>query len=373
MISDASSNFNHHSASKPEMKSSTRNKKSRGFWLLFGLTCLLVLSIIVSLMMGAVSISPIQVLSILSNRLGLSFLPDNYNDTQQIVLETIRAPRVVLGTFIGASLAISGATMQGFFRNPLADPALIGISSGAALAAVIIIVLGSTYFSGFMLKFGFYALPIAAFLGGLATTSIIYFFSKGNGKTIVSTMLLVGIAINAIAGSATGLLTYIADDAQLRTLTFWSMGSVANGEWDNVLIILPLLLIPICLLPLYANALNAILLGESEAMHLGFNLERIKRQIIVLVAFSVGVSVSMTGIIGFVGLVVPHILRLFFGPDHRWLLPASALLGASLLLWADLFARTVVTPAELPIGIITSMIGGPFFLWILYRSKGKIG
>jgi len=373
MTGDISSAFNNHSVSKPEMRSPALKKRSKRFWLLVGLSCLLALSIVFSLMVGAVSISPLQVVSILANRLGLGFLSENYNETQQVVLETIRAPRVFLGAFIGASLAVSGATMQGFFRNPLADPALIGISSGAALAAVSVIVLGGTYFSGFMLKFGFYALPVAAFIGGLITTSIVYYFSKGSGKTMVATMLLVGIAINAIAGAATGLITFIADDAQLRTLTFWSMGSVANGEWEDVLIIAPLLLIPLVLLPFYANALNAILLGESEAMHLGFNLERIKKQIIILVAFSVGVSVSMTGIIGFVGLVVPHILRLFFGPDHRSLLPASALLGASLLLWADLFARTVVIPAELPIGIVTSMLGGPFFLWILYKSKGKVG
>ena len=373
MISNTSSSFNSGSVSKPIKNSSVLSKHSKGFWLLFGLATLLVISIVASLMTGAVSISPLQVISILSNRLGLGFLSENYNETQQLVLEAIRAPRVVLGVFIGASLAISGATMQGFFRNPLADPALIGISSGAALAAIGMIVLGGIYFSGFMLKFGFYALPIAAFLGGLITTFIVYYLSKGSGKTMVATMLLVGIAINAIAIGATGFLSYIADDDQLRTLTYWTLGSVAKGEWENNLIIVPLLLIPLLLLPFYANALNAILLGESEAMHLGFNLERIKRQIIVLVAFSVGVSVSMTGIIGFVGLIVPHILRLFFGPDHRYLLPASALLGASLLLWADLIARTIVVPAELPIGIITSILGGPFFLWILYRSKGKMG
>lgn len=372
MSSNAGTAFNDSSISERELTKPTLSESNRGFWLLLGLSTLLVITIIVSLMTGAVSISPFQVVSILANRIGLDFLGSHYTDTQQVVLESIRAPRVVLGVFIGASLAISGATMQGFFRNPLADPALIGISSGAALAAVTVIVLGSTYFAGFMDSFGFYALPIAAFLGGLLTTSIVYYFSKGNGRTIVATMLLVGVAINAIAGATTGLLTYMADDAQLRTLTFWSMGSLASGEWEHIVIIVPFLLIPLILLPLYANALNAILLGESEAMHLGFNLERIKIQIIILVAFSIGVSVSMTGIIGFVGLVVPHILRLLFGPDHRWLLPASALLGASLLLWADLLARTIVIPAELPIGIITAMLGGPFFLWILYKSKGQM-
>jgi iron complex transport system permease protein len=352
-------------------------KRSKGFWLLFGLSLFLLLSIVVSLAVGAVAISPQQVLAIFASWLGVDSLPWGlsnaweYNATQQTVLESIRAPRVLLGVFVGAGLAISGATMQGFFRNPLADPALIGISSGAALAAVSVIVLGASYFSGFMDKFGLYALPLAAFSGGLVTTFIVYFFSKGNGKTVVATMLLVGIAINAIAGAATGLLTYMADDAQLRTLTFWSMGSLAGGGWENLKIVIPLMLIPIVLLPLYANALNAILLGESEAMHLGFNLEKIKREIIILVAFCVGVSVSIAGIIGFVGLVVPHILRLLFGPDHRWLLPASALLGASLLLWADLLARTVVVPAELPIGIITAILGGPFFLWILYKPKGQ--
>lgn len=350
----------------------TIKRSKNGFWLLLGLSALLFVTAIISLMTGAVSITPLQVLAIAADRLGIELWWD-YSVTQQTVLESIRVPRVILSIIVGAGLAISGAAMQGFFRNPLADPALIGISSGAALAAVTIIVLGASYFSGFMDQFGLYALPFAAFMGGLLATSIVYSFSKGSGKTNVATMLLVGIAINAIAGAGTGLLIYVADDAQLRILTFWSMGSLAGGSWENLAVVVPMMMIPIVLLPLYAGALNAILLGESEAMHLGFNLEVIKRNIIILVAFCVGVAVSVSGIIGFVGLVVPHMLRLLFGPDHRWLLPASALLGASLLLWADLLARTIVIPAELPIGIITAMIGGPFFLWILYKSKGRMG
>lgn len=337
-------------------------------WALALLTLLLAVLFILSLGIGAVAIPPSEVLGILLHQSGLWTLTEP-NAGHIAVLLDIRAPRVVLGVLVGAGLAITGATIQGLFRNPLADPGLIGVSSGAALAAVTVIVLGATVLQGISQILGHYTLPIAAFIGSLLVTLLVYRLSSVQGRTDIATLLLAGIAINAIMGAATGLLTYAANDAQLRTLTFWSMGSLGNANWAQVLSAMPLMLIPIFSLPFFAHALNAILLGEAEAGHLGFDLERTQRILVVLVALIVGTAVALTGVIDFVGLVVPHLLRLAMGPDHRFLLPGSALLGASLLLGADLLARTLVAPAELPLGIITAVIGGPFFLWLLNRYR----
>ncbi|TXH72175.1 MAG: iron ABC transporter permease [Thiothrix sp.] len=342
------------------------NKRSHG--LLLSLFILLLSIMVLALGIGAVEIPTSQVLLIVAQQLGWPVT--NPLDAGQItVLIEIRAPRVALGILVGAGLAITGATIQGLFRNPLADPGLMGVSSGAALAAVSIIVLGATLFQGLSTTLGHYTLPLAAFIGSLLVTGLVYRLANVDGRTDIATMLLAGIAINALLGAATGLLTYAANDTQLRTLTFWLMGSLGSATWAQVLTALPLILLPVLILPWFAPALNAVLLGEAEAGHLGFNLERLKQVLIVLVALIVGTAVALTGVIGFVGLVVPHLLRLAFGPDHRLLLPASALLGASLLLLADLIARTVVTPAELPIGIITALLGGPFFLWLLNRYR----
>lgn len=345
------------------------NKRSQS--LLLGLLALLLLVItVLALGIGAVEIPASQVLKILAQACGLA-MTHPPEAGQITVLMEIRAPRVALGILIGAGLAITGATVQGLFRNPLADPGLIGVSSGAALAAVSVIVLGATVFQGLSPVLGAYTLPLAAFIGSLLVTGLVYRLANLEGRTDIATMLLAGIAINALLGAATGLLTYAANDAQLRTLTFWLMGSLGSATWTQVLTALPLILLPVLVLPWFASALNAVLLGEAEAGHLGFNLERIKQILIVLVALTVGTAVALTGVIGFVGLVVPHLLRLAFGSDHRLLLPASALLGASLLLLADLIARTIVTPAELPIGIITALLGGPFFLWLLHHYRHR--
>lgn len=334
------------------------------------LIVLLLCVIVVSLGTGAVNIDASQVVYVLIDALGID-TGNEVSSLQHTVIETIRAPRVLLAILVGAGLAISGAAMQGLFRNPLADPALIGVSSGAALAAVTVIVLGGTVLSGYASILGNYALPLAAFAGGFASTLLVYHFSNFNGRTVVSTMLLAGIAINVLTGAVTGLLTYIANDEQLRTLTFWSMGSLGGATWEELSVAAPLIVAGIILIPLQSRALNAILLGESEAIHLGFHLEWVKKSLITLVALCVGTAVSISGIIGFIGLITPHLIRLSLGPDHRFLLPLSALLGASLLLLSDMLARTVVAPAELPIGIITSVIGGPFFLWLLARQRSR--
>ena len=286
----------------------------------------------------------------------------------RIIIYDIRFPRMVLGALIGASLAVCGATMQGLFRNPLADPGIVGVSAGAGLGAVSMIVLGSTVLAPVTALFGIYALPIAAFFGGLITTLLLYRVATRHGRTSVATMLLAGIALAALAGA----LVYIADDQQLRDLTFWGLGSVAGATWTKVLTAGPIILVVLITSPLLASGLNAMTLGEATARHMGLAVQRFKTTAIVVVAAATGAAVAVSGGIGFVGIVVPHLLRLLIGPDHRYLLPASALLGASLLLSADAVARTIVAPAELPIGIITAVVGAPFFLWILLRRRGVL-
>jgi iron complex transport system permease protein len=291
---------------------------------------------------------------------------------ERIVISDIRMPRTLLGIMIGASLAVSGAIMQGLFRNPLADPGIVGVSAGAGLGAVTTIVLGGTVLAPIVAIFGIYQIPFAAFLGGLASTFILYRVSTRNGRTSVATMLLTGIALGAMAGAFTGLLVFWADDQQLRDLTFWGLGSVAGATWIKVAAVAPIILPVIFLAPIMARGLNAMTLGEATAQHLGINVQVFKRVAIVAVAAATGASVAVSGGIGFVGIVVPHLLRLFIGPDHKYLLPACALLGAIMLLLADAIARQIVAPAELPIGIVTATIGAPFFLWILLRKRGLL-
>ncbi|MCR4267971.1 iron ABC transporter permease [Nitratireductor sp. ZSWI3] len=290
-----------------------------------------------------------------------------------IILYDIRLPRILLGSLIGASLAVSGAVMQGLFRNPLADPGIVGVASGAGLGAIAVIVLGGTAGLGPLIGLlGIYALPFAAFFGGLATTLILYRVATRRGQTSIATMLLAGIALGAMAGAFSGVLVYLADDQQLRDLTFWGLGSLAGATWSKIWAAGPIIVAALCAAPLLARGLDAMVLGEATANHLGIRVQRIKNAAIVAVAAATGASVAVAGGIGFVGIVVPHLLRLTIGPEHRYLLPASALLGASLLLVADAVSRMVVAPAELPIGIVTAAIGAPFFLWILLRRRGLL-
>ncbi|MEM7564986.1 MAG: iron ABC transporter permease, partial [Pseudomonadota bacterium] len=318
------------------------------------------------------SIHPGTVLAILADQIGIH-LPWKFTQVEETVLISIRAPRTLLGILVGSGLAVSGAAMQGMFRNPLADPALVGVSSGAGLAAVAAIVLGTPVIAGLSVDLVSLALPISAFIGGFLATFLVYSLALDSGRTDISTMLLAGIAVNAIAQAGIGLFSFLADDQQLRTLTFWLLGSLGGGTWHKLMIVAPFVIFPILILPMCARVLNAILLGEAEAGHLGFNLERVKLVLIICVAMCVGATVSMTGIIGFVGLVVPHLLRIVHGPDHRFLIPACAFLGAILLLAADLLARIVVAPAELPIGVITALVGGPFFIWLLLKRRTRPG
>lgn len=290
-----------------------------------------------------------------------------------VILWNIRMPRTMLGALIGASLAVSGTVMQGLFRNPLADPGIVGVSAGGALGATGAIVLGASLPLWLTAIAGPYLVPFAAFLGAWASVLTLYAVSTYRGRTSVITMLLGGIALAALIGAAMGVLVYIADDAQLRDFTFWSLGSLAGATWPKVLGAGPLIIAATGAAFLLGRALNALALGEAAAHHLGIPVQRMKSIAILCVAAATGSAVAVSGIIGFVGIVVPHLLRLSTGPDHGPLLINAALLGASLLVWADVIARMIVTPAELPIGIVTALIGAPVFLWILMRQRGALG
>ena len=336
--------------------------------LFIALGLLLVLALWLSLALGPVSLPLGDTLRAALRLLGLPFAADASVQQAELILSQIRMPRTLLGLAVGMVLALCGVAMQGLFRNPLADPGLVGVSSGAALGAAVAIV-GGAAFGGLPEAFAPYLLSACAFVGGLLVTALVYRLGRRDGQTNVATMLLAGIALTALAGAAIGLFTYLADDATLRTLTFWNLGSLNGASYARLW---PLLLATLAValwLPRRARALNALLLGESEARHLGFDVERLKRELVFCTALGVGAAVAAAGLIGFIGLVVPHLMRLLVGPDHRLLLPASALAGASLLLLADLVARLALAPAELPIGIVTALIGAPFFLYLLVRGR----
>ncbi|MET4696500.1 FecCD family ABC transporter permease [Endozoicomonas lisbonensis] len=345
-----------------------QSRKSTG--LLVGLGIILPLTMIFSVGTGPVSIPAGDIISLLLERLG--FIHSDLPEHTRLIVESIRLPRTLLGVLVGSSLAIGGAAMQGLFRNPLADPSIIGVASGAALGAAIAIVLGGVLLSDFPALIQNYSVSLLAFIGSCLTTLVVYKMGTTSNGTSVATMLLAGVAITALAGAGLGVLTYISDDATLRNLTFWQMGSIAGATWNSVMICLSLLAPVVLLLCRYGSVLNAMLLGESEARHLGINVQKAKLILILLTALVVGVSVSVAGVIGFVGLVVPHLIRLMVGPDHRVLLPASAMLGGTLLLLADMVARVIVSPAELPIGIVTALMGAPFFISLLWQQRKRI-
>lgn len=333
--------------------------------LFIGLTCLCLLAVWLSLALGPVSLPLGDILRAGLRLLGMPVEREGLEQAE-LILGQIRLPRTLLGLAVGAVLALSGVAMQGLFRNPLADPGLVGVASGAALGAAVAIV-GGAWLGGIPEWFAPYLLSLCAFIGGLGVTALVYRLGRRNGQTDVATMLLAGIAMTALGGSAVGLFTYLADDATLRTLTFWNLGSLNGASYQRLWALLLVALGVTLWLPRRAQALNALLLGESEARHLGIDVEGLKRELVFCTALGVGAAVAAAGLIGFIGLVVPHLVRLVAGPDHRVLLPASLLAGGTLLLFADLVARLALAPAELPIGIVTAFIGAPFFLFLLVR------
>ncbi|EGR3374353.1 iron ABC transporter permease [Vibrio parahaemolyticus] len=290
----------------------------------------------------------------------------------QLVINEIRLPRTILCMFIGAILAICGVVMQGLFRNPLAEPGIIGVSAGAALGGAFAIVVFAEFSQNHPQLMNLAALPLFAFLGGALTTVLVYWLGTNKFGTSVTIMLLAGVAISALSGAAIGFLNFSADDQMLRDLTLWSMGSLAGANWAGIGLASVALVGLLFWFHKKAMSLNALLLGESEARHLGVPVQKLKRQLILLSAVGVGVTVSICGAIGFIGLVIPHLGRMLAGPDHRTLLPISALLGALLLTCADMIARVLLAPAELPVGIVTALIGAPFFIYLLFQQRGKI-
>ena len=334
--------------------------------LLVVLTALALVVAFFSLSTGAAGLPPLRLLSVLTGGEALSA-------RERVVLFDLRLPRLFMGMLVGAALAVSGGLMQGLFRNPLADPGITGITAGASLGAVLSIVLGGFLPLGMAALAGPHLTALAAFLGGWATTMLLYRVATRDGQTNVATMLLAGIALGALAAAITGVMIFLANDQQLRDLTFWGLGSLAGATWAKVLIGAALVLPLVLAAPLLARGLNALTMGEAQALHIGVPVQRLKRQAVLATAAGTGIAVALAGGIGFVGIVVPHLLRLAAGPDNRLILPASALLGGTMLVLADMIARSLAAPAEMPIGVITALIGAPVFLWILLRQRGLAG
>ncbi len=291
---------------------------------------------------------------------------------QALIIWELRMPRAALAFLVGSILALTGVCLQGLLRNPLASPSLLGITSGAAFFAALMIIAQQTFLHFLHPAWTESLIAAGAFVGSLLTSFWLYALSQKSGHTNTALLLLAGVAITSLAGAGTGFITYIADDAQLRSITFWNMGSVGNATWSQVLCVAVFSLPALLILPWMGRALNAMLLGEQEAHFLGFPVEKQKRLILICVSLAVGASVAFTGVIGFVGLVVPHLLRLWLGADHQRLLATSFVFGGCLLLGSDLIARTVAAPMELPLGVVTAAIGAPYFLYLLQRSVRRM-
>jgi iron complex transport system permease protein len=316
-------------------------------------------------MVGAYEIGPGQILSSVLGRVGLD-VGSGPAGVGESVLWDIRFPRVALAVLVGGALGCAGASMQGSFSNPLAEPGIVGVSSGAAVGAVVSIVLGLT-------ALGTWSLTAAAFAGGLITVVVVYLASRSNGRTEVVTLILTGIAVNALTGALIGLMMFYSTDTELRSITFWQLGSLAAATWPKVAAVAPVALLGVVLAAVLAPKLDLLALGERSARHLGVDVERLRIRMLVLVAVLTAAAVAVSGIILFVGLVVPHLVRMVVGPAHRVLVVASALGGALLLVVGDLAARTIAAPAEVPLGVLTALVGSPFFFWLLRRTRASQG
>lgn len=333
----------------------------------------LYLAMISSITLGPMNISITQSInSLLPDALTGVWQIDDLPKHTSLVIQQIRLPRTLLAIAVGAILAICGTIMQGLFRNPLADPGIIGVSAGASLGAAIAIVLFSSLTESYPQLLVLGTVPIFAFLGGALSTILVYKLGTSPTGTSVTMMLLAGVAIGALAGAGLGLLNYYAEDQALRDLSLWTQGSLAGASWASLLLAYSTLIVLFVLFYRDASSLNALLLGESEAKHLGINVQNLKRRLILLTAAGVGVTVALAGMIGFIGLIVPHLGRMLSGPEHKSLLPLSMVLGALLLLIADMIARTIVAPLDMPVGIVTALLGAPFFISLLIKQKGPI-
>ncbi|MFE9927089.1 FecCD family ABC transporter permease [Streptomyces sp. NPDC005774] len=352
-------------AATPSPSPSKPRQRRTAAWLLtVGLLAGLLVLIPMAAATGAYHVPVGDVLASIQHRLGPS--GTQLDRVAESVLWNVRFPRIVLALLVGASLGCAGALMQGVFGNPLAEPGVIGVSSGAAVGAVATIALGLNFA-------GNWTVSILAFAAGLVTVLVVYVMSRSGGRTEVVTLILTGIAVNAFAGALIGLFLFFADTAAVNQITFWQLGSLSQATWPKVLAVLPCAVLGLAVAPSYARRLDLLALGERPARHLGVDVERLRIVLVLIIALLTAAAVSVSGVVGFVGLVVPHLLRMAAGPGHRFLLPGSALLGALVLLAADLTARTIAEPAELPLGVLTALIGSPFFFWLLRRTRRKQG
>ncbi|ROS23151.1 iron ABC transporter permease [Cellulomonas sp. PhB150] len=340
--------------------------RTRSTALFVGLALALVVLAVLSAGIGQLHVAPSEVVGSILHRIGLDWGPTPAHPNGDAALWAIRFPRVVMAALVGAALATGGALMQGVFGNPLADPGVVGVSSGAAVGACTVIVFGLAFA-------GPWTVAAMAFVGGLLTTILVYLTARENGRTEVVTLVLTGVAVNAVAGAALALLTFLGDTQAREQIVFWQLGSLNGTRWPYVAVVAPIVLLGIAGAVAVARRLDLLALGERSARHLGVDVERLRVVCIVLVALLTAGAVAFCGIIAFVGLVVPHLIRMAVGPGHRVLIPASALGGAVLLLAADLVARTAVPYADLPIGMLTALVGGPFFFWLIRRTRRSAG
>ncbi|WP_040792397.1 FecCD family ABC transporter permease [Nocardia paucivorans] len=328
-------------------------------------TALIALAV-ASAAIGQVPTTPAEVAGSVAHRLGLGWGPLPAHPSGEVTLWEVRFPRVLLAILVGAALATAGALLQGVFANPLAEPGVIGVSSGAAVGAGTVIVVGGAFVAA-------WSVAAAAFVAGLATTALVYLLSRSGGRTEVVTLVLTGVAINAFAGGLIAFLLFIATPAARDQIVFWQLGSLNGANWDAVAVVAGLTVCAVTAAVAVAPRLDLLALGESAARHLGVDVERLRRTVIVIVAILTTAGVAFTGIILFVGLIVPHVVRMLVGPGHRVLIPISAVVGAVVLLAADVAARSLVDNADLPLGMLTSLVGGPFFFWLLRRTRARAG
>jgi len=341
-------------------------RRSRVLPVTVALVCCLVVLAVLSAGRGQLDVPPQQVLGSVLHRIGLDWLPSPTHPNGDAALWSIRFPRVAMAVLVGAALATAGAVMQGVFGNPLADPGVVGVSSGAALAACTGIVFGLSFA-------GAYTTAVLAFVGGLVATVLVYVVARSEGRTEVVTLVLTGVAVNAVGGAGLAFLTFLGDTQSREQIVFWQLGSLNGTRWAYVGVVAPLVAVGLVAALVLARRLDLLALGERAARHVGVDVERLRLVCIVVVALLTAAAVAFCGIIAFVGLVVPHLIRMLLGPGHRVLIPLSALGGAVLLTGADLVARTAVPYADLPIGMLTALVGGPFFFWLIRRTRRSAG
>jgi len=347
--------------SKPAIEELHARQRLRRATTLVVLSLGLILTIILAATIGPVDIPGVTVLKILFH------LPGSWSDTEETIVMDVRLPRILLAALVGAALAAAGCAMQGLFRNPMASPYILGVSSGAAFGASLGIILGASCgLAGILIP-----VQLLAFVFALVAISVAYFTARANRRVPMETLLLAGIAVMTFFSAQVSLMKYIAGD-ELRSIVFWLMGGLWASGWDDVITVFPLIVLGIAVIMFHSRELNILLMGEGHALDLGVDVEGVKKRVLVFSSLITAAAVSVTGIIGFVGLIIPHIMRLIVGPDHRILLPSSCLVGAMFLIWTDTLARSVIEPTELPVGIITASFGAPFFLFLLRKKKGLI-